>query len=371
MVRKRPANVIYHFILDPRSGGPHNYVARLSKALATKFDSIVVTGGKSKFTDLPLLNLRHVLRLLYPLEVFLNVIKIYWYFRKRVIHNNVVIDVHGAANVAPIIAARIIKIPVVWHFHEIERSFAILVHLGRRLLSTLPHSLVVVANKSKEVYSLPDAYFIPGAVDLNFWKVSGPLSSDSKVLKLLAVGNINPLKGFDVLLQALVDIDIPVKLVLAGAKLNNFGNYAATLMKQADKLKKLNCDVEFVGWQSPDSVRNLMSECDIFVLPSLSEACPLVLLEAMACRCACIATDVGDVAEIMSAKDDGGLLVESGDSARLRDSLRELYFIGSEARLKMGKIARERVEARYGLSPMAIQHYSLYDALLNRSGANP
>jgi glycosyltransferase involved in cell wall biosynthesis len=371
MIRKRPASVIYHFILDPRSGGPHNYVVRLSKALAAEFDSIVVTGGKSKFTDLPLLNLRHMLRVLYPLEVFLNVIKICWYFRKCVNHNNVVIDVHGAANVAPIIAARILKIPVVWHFHEIEKSFTILVSLGRRLLSKLPHSLVVVANKSKEVYSLPDACFIPGAVDLDFWKTSEPLSSDSKVLKLLAVGNINPLKGFDVFLEALVGIDIPVKVVLAGATLNNFGRYTATLMKQANKLKKLNCDVEFAGWQSSDSVRNLMSECDIFVLPSLSEACPLVLLEAMACRCACIATDVGDVAEIMSAKDDGGLLVESGDSARLRDSLRKLYFIGGEARLKMGNIARETVEARYGLGPMALKHHALYDALLNRSEAKP
>jgi len=340
----------------------------LSKTLATEFDSIVVTGGKGKFTDLPLLNLRHTLRILYPLEVLLNATKICRYFIKRVRRNNVIINVHGGANVAPIIAARILKMPVVWHFHETEKSFAILVRLGRRLISRLPHSLVVVANKSKEVYSLPGARLIPGGVDTNFWNVAETSKPVTETLKLLAVGNINPLKGFDVLLESLEGLNVPVKVVLAGAWLNNFGVYNATLLKQTEKLRKLNCEVDFVGWQSPESVRQLMHECDIFVLPSRSEACPLALLEAMACSCACVATDVGDVSEILPENDSGGLLIDPGNAAKLRVSLRELHCIGAKARMKMGSIARERVKVRYSFERMALQHHTLYEELLSRAG---
>jgi len=47
----------------------------------------------------------------------------------------------------------------------------------------------------------------------------------------------------------------------------------------------------------------LFVECDIFVQPSRSEACPIALLEAMAIKCVCVATDVGRVGEIVVNRD--------------------------------------------------------------------
>ena len=44
-------------------------------------------------------------------------------------------------------------------------------------------------------------------------------------------------------------------------------------------------------------VTAIMNGIDIFVLPSISEAFPLALGEAMSCGCYCIATDVGDCAK--------------------------------------------------------------------------
>ncbi len=61
---------------------------------------------------------------------------------------------------------------------------------------------------------------------------------------------------------------------------------------------------------------------DIFVLPSLSEAFSNALMEAMACRCAVVASRVGGNPELVS--DDRGILFESGNSQDLEQALRRL-----------------------------------------------
>lgn len=69
--------------------------------------------------------------------------------------------------------------------------------------------------------------------------------------------------------------------------------------------------------------QNLMTAFDIFVLPSLKEGFPWVLLEAMVAKVPVIATRVGAVPEII---DDGesGFIVEPGNVPRMVDKIREL-----------------------------------------------
>ena len=76
--------------------------------------------------------------------------------------------------------------------------------------------------------------------------------------------------------------------------------------------------VTFTGL-SPD-VRRLMSALDVFVLSSVTEGVPTVVLEAMALGLPVVATAVGGVGEVIV---DGktGLLVESGDEAGLADAI--------------------------------------------------
>ena len=62
-----------------------------------------------------------------------------------------------------------------------------------------------------------------------------------------------------------------------------------------------------------------MAACDVFCLPSYSEGCPNVVIEALSCGRPVVATEVGGIPELV--KDDCGMLVPARDSERLRAAL--------------------------------------------------
>jgi glycosyltransferase involved in cell wall biosynthesis len=356
---------VFHFILDHRIGGPHVYVRNLANSLVPHVQSTLVTAGRGPLTDIALLNFRHKIRWLYPLEVVLNAAGLCWRFRRRKSRQHVVFDVHGAANLAPIVAARIMNIPIAWHFHETVGGFLALVALGKMLAAGIPHRMVVVAKKAAAVFSLADATLIPGAVDPEFWssaKSDLRPFDDVQRLRILSVGNLNPLKGADVLLTALETFGQPWELVIVGAELQTYSGYAHDLREHADRLESSTRRTRFVGWLSPEEVRGLMEDSDVFVLPSRSEACPLALLEAMAAGCVCIATDVGDVREILEAA-GCGIVVPSESSSALAAAIEQVAEIGMAERQRMGKLAQEVIAARYSLQKQAETHLGIYKKL--------
>lgn len=356
---------IFQFILDHRIGGPHVYVQTLARCLPPSFRTVVVTTGKGPITDISLFNLRHWLRWLYPLEVVLNAIRLCWIFRRHKSREHVIFDVHGAANLAPIVAARIMHIPIVWHFHETVGDFLKLVALGKIMAAGIPHHIVVVAKKAAAVFSLPDATLIPGAVDLDFWaggKSDPRLFDGVPRLRILSVGNLNPLKGADLLLAALETVGQPWELVIVGDELQTYSGYAQNLRKHADRLKSPIRRTRFAGWRSPEEIRALMIDSDVFVLASRSEACPLALLEAMAAGCVCIATDVGDVREILGVA-GCGIVVQSESSSTLAAAIEYVAGISIAERQSMGKLAQEAITARFSLQTQAEKHLGIYKKL--------
>jgi len=111
----------------------------------------------------------------------------------------------------------------------------------------------------------------------------------------------------------------------------------------------------FTGERS--DVYRLMQAMDVFCLSSCSEAFPNVLGEAMACGIPCVATDVGDSADIVG---DSGLVVPPRDSEALADALLALLAKDPAERVVLGQAARHGIEQRYALPRMVDQYTQLY-----------
>lgn len=362
---------VQHFILDHRIGGPHVYVRAVVQMLASEVSSSVATTGQGDATDYALTNLRHRLRWLYPVEVIWNMVRVCWHFRSRSSRCRLVFDVHGAANIAPILAARLLGIPTVWHFHETVSSFDSLVALGKSVISGTVHKYVVVAARAIEVFGVPGAALIPGTVDTNFWSLAGDAGTreipDGR-LRLITVGNLNPLKGADILIDALSGLTMPWELTIVGAELETYSTYAAALHDKAQKVSSAHRTIEFVGWKSPEAVRGILADADVFVLPSRSEACPIALLEAMSMERACVASDVGDVREILSTPEVGRVF-ESRSPAQLAMAIGDVVAIGPSGRRDMGRAARQSVVSRFSPKEMAARHLEIYRELLKEAEA--
>jgi len=333
--------LVFHFILDHRIGGPHIYVQNICPKTSSHDVDRIITTGAGPLTDIALFRLRHIWTPLYSFELILNIALICILSIRRVvgITENTVFHVHGAANIAPIIAARLLGVPVLWQMHETGVEFRSFVKIGLWVLSGAKHRLAVVAQKCAEVYKLSSPAFLPGAVDSLYWdrnqlnnipSVASVHRSPSKIfqtgtVRVVVIGNLNPTKGVDIFLKALVGVERPIDVKIVGSELSTHQHYSQMLHEAANDLKTQgpNVNIEFLGWQDPAAVRELLANCDAFVLPSRSEACPLVLLEALAMGCLCVASDVGDV-RLMLGGDARHRIFQPGAVEELRDILQTL-----------------------------------------------
>jgi glycosyltransferase involved in cell wall biosynthesis len=100
---------------------------------------------------------------------------------------------------------------------------------------------------------------------------------------------------------------------------------------------------------------------DLFVLPSISEALSNALMEAMASRCACIASRVGGNVELVRPGDTG-LLFEPGDVLGLADQITRLA--GDRAlRIELGSRASDFIRRSFSAESAAGRLGSLYESL--------
>ena len=107
---------------------------------------------------------------------------------------------------------------------------------------------------------------------------------------------------------------------------------------------------------------DFMSSIDAFVLPSLTEGTPNVIIEAMAHAKPIIATAVGGIPDLVT--DDVGILVPADDNSALADAMIRMSG-DAELRRRMGTAAREKYEQLF--TPQAVLPVLLdfYEHMLN------
>lgn len=116
--------------------------------------------------------------------------------------------------------------------------------------------------------------------------------------------------------------------------------------------------VQFTGLR--DDIPAILSETDIFVLPSYSEGLSNALMEAMASGCACIASDVGGNAFLIQ-NGVSGLLFPVGDREALRSHIERLVQ-DPHKRRAMGEAARKRIEEQFSWDIIGKKYVALFES---------
>ncbi len=168
------------------------------------------------------------------------------------------------------------------------------------------------------------------------------------------IGRLHPQKGHIYLIEAAQQV-VQKKsdaffIVVGDGVLREF-------LENEVKNRNLSENFHFTGFR--DDIPQILKCFDIFVLPSLYEGLPNVILEAMAAELPVIATDVDGSREAV-IDGETGILLPPKDSNQLARSLLHLMENTKTAR-RMGENGRKRVEKHFSLQKQIRKFESLFE----------
>jgi len=214
-------------------------------------------------------------------------------------------------------------------------------------------------NRDK-VYVLPNG--IKPAVDDDFFERISKSRASLKTVKLLLLSNITKSKGVYIALEAakiLKEKEYDFKLYFAG---NWFDISKEEFMRKVKSLG-IGDKVEYLGFREGQGKKSLLADSDIFVYPTLNDAFPLVVLEAMHFGLPIIASREGAISDII---EDGvsGFLVPKKDTDALVQKV-ELLINNADLRLKIGKAARQKSLSEYTFDKFEKRLVKIFDETIN------
>ncbi|ENY81455.1 glycosyltransferase [Sphingopyxis sp. MC1] len=190
------------------------------------------------------------------------------------------------------------------------------------------------------------------------WRKKLGLTADEVALGY--VGRFHPMKDIPTFLDACdrsLSSSPNLRVVMIGEGLdeNNRAIVNAIAPEKRARFRLLG--------RRPD-VETILPAFDLFCLASSrNEGFPNVLGEAMASGLPSVATDVGDSARLMNGL---GRVVPPGDAAQMAEAIGEIAGMDLARRSEMGKAARDRIVATYGLDATVEAYGGLYDSMLKR-----
>jgi glycosyltransferase involved in cell wall biosynthesis len=169
---------------------------------------------------------------------------------------------------------------------------------------------------------------------------------------VLSVGQLIPLKGHDLALQAVARLP-EATLVIVGE-----GPEADRLRRLARRLGSAE-RVRFLGAVPQERLATIYNAADVLVLASSREGLPNVLLEALACGTPVVATAVCGTPEIVAAP-AAGRLVEERSPEALAGAIRGLLADPP------ARAATRAYAERFGWGPTTVGQLRLFRSILDR-----
>ena len=346
--------------------------------MGEQFDESVFNKVKNiNFNIIQIKGLKWKLNYLYDPIVLIKFIKLMRKNRYDIVHTHTT-----KAGILGRVAAHLSGVPVIVHglhgstFQAFNSGLLNwLLFLSERLIGRFTDAYVSVSKVLSEKYierrigKKENYHTIYSGMKLEtFFEVRGKIDCRKKQKELgigvedFVIGNVARLekrKGHKFLIEAFRKVieerkDCPLKLLIIGEgeERGNLESYA----KEANLEKK----VIFTGYR--EDVEELMALMDIFVLTSLREGLPQVLVQAAAVGIPSVAFNVDGVPEII--KDNyNGFLVRARDVGQLENRIAK-YMNNKELVLLHGRNGREFIENKWSIKGMVDRIDKIYQNLV-------
>lgn len=195
---------------------------------------------------------------------------------------------------------------------------------------------IFVANKNL-LKKLPrnKTVYLPNGAQTNFFRPQNK-KTKNKIPIILSVGRLEVQKNFENLIRAVRGIQAKLLIIGSGSQKG----------KLQDLAQRMNVNLEIIEKVAYKNMPSIYSRSDIFVLPSVSEGSPKVLLEAMSCSLPVIGTKVEGILDIITPGENG--VLADLNPGNIRKAILDLTK-SPKAREKLGRNARRTVEKYYNL----------------------
>lgn len=170
--------------------------------------------------------------------------------------------------------------------------------------------------------------------------------------RILFVGRIDKIKNLKNLILSLDRTCIGLDIVGEGNK--EYKNYLKNLVNER------NIDVRFLGTKNSMELPKIINSYELFILPSIREGMPKVLIEAMACGVPCIGTNVPGIREVIFDNINGILCGTS--SKEIHNAIIKTIDDKSK-KCTLGKNAKNTIDMFYSLDIIKDIEISLYNVL--------
>lgn len=184
-------------------------------------------------------------------------------------------------------------------------------------------------------------------------------SNTSDLFKIVVVANLVPVKGIEILLEALSTIEANFEFKVVGNDDNDYG----VRLKQLTKDLKLEDKVAFLG--KKQDVRPYIAEADLYVIPTLDsgrkEGMPMALVEVMSMATIPLGSDISGINFVL--KDFKDLLFEAGNSEALKHTILKIMSCSKAERNALGADLRTYCINEFSMEKFIVSHQELYETI--------